>query len=131
MFVAQTKCRAYQRALALAMHNRLQDPPPRETRRPSLMRNRLSELSKFAIVSSDQQYVLELVDAAMELVSPPKGLKVLLTLSRMGQKSDAPLVLADVVHHSVHVRIDLSLCGLGCEGPGGVVGASLVKAWGL
>ena len=109
MFVAQTKCRAYQKALALAMQNLQADLPPREKRRPSLIRNCLTELSKFAIVASDQQYVLQLVDAAMAQVSPPEGLKVLLTLSRMGQKSTAPLVLTDVVHPSVHRQIDLSV----------------------
>ena len=71
---------------------------PREQKvKPSIQKNPLYDLTKFHIVAEDQSFVLGLLDDAIAAAEKPRGTRVLLFLTKMGDKSPAPVCLEDLV----------------------------------
>ena len=71
----------FQKDIALALQEILQGLPSVAMRRPSLMKNRLSDLSKLNIVAEDQSFMLAMLDRAISRANLDQQLRVMLRLS--------------------------------------------------
>lgn len=64
---------------------------PSSKARPTFQKNTLSNLTKMSICP-DQAFILQLLDMVIKDLSPPDGVRVMLTLMRFGKKDSSPFV---------------------------------------
>ena len=83
--------RQVQKDMAVALSRLFRNLPLSEKIRPSVLKNPLHKLNKFNIVAGDQEFVLQLLDQALEEVTKPSGTKVLVYLTMLGEKSPTPV----------------------------------------
>ena len=107
--VARVKTMGFQDDLAAAFQAKLAGLSYEEKGRASIQKNTLHDTSKFEVLPQG------LLDEAIEDVLLPDGLKVLLTLTRLGDKNPWDLQVTDLVYRvsdvnvlSVHVAVCVS-----------------------
>lgn len=76
---------------------------PKPRNRPSIMKNRLSDLSKFLVCKPDQAFILRILEKCIDLVSLPDSMRIMRYLLQLGQKDPEPLSIVELFHFKDHI----------------------------
>ncbi len=85
--------------------------PPEDMHRPSVSKNDWDDTSSWNLLRQDQLFIMELLDNAIKKETHGKAYRILVTLTKFGQKDERALNL----HHLANLpRVAKGLGTCGC-----------------
>lgn len=90
--------------VAIACGELLRELPPEDMTCPSVQNNNVFDVSKFRICYDDQDFILGILEQAVQKVRLPPGVAVMRTLTRLGGKDSKPVDLRDLCHSMDHIK---------------------------